>query len=144
MSALPKVDVAIEVDAIDNTHTTARVSCQKPPTITKVEDVVANTTKTSQVNPTKGPAKPSVLCDGFSQAWASLSRFIVRCEDRWIWEILGCFLAVACLIAVIAILASTQGSPLSEQDPLSINAWVSIFTAVMKAAIMLVLAEGTY
>jgi hypothetical protein len=63
-------------------------------------------------------------------------------EDRWVWELLGSCLAVSCLVAIIAILATSQDTPLSEQGSLSINAWISIFTTVMKAAIMMVVAEG--
>ncbi|KAL9619902.1 MAG: hypothetical protein Q9160_005549 [Pyrenula sp. 1 TL-2023] len=70
-------------------------------------------------------------------------RWLAKCSDRWAWEILGCLLAVACLIAIVIVLAVHQDLPIPHwPNMISINSWVSIFTAIMKAAIMLPIAEN--
>lgn len=68
-----------------------------------------------------------------------------KCRDHWVWEILACVLAVACLVAIIIILALRQNHPVPNwPNMISINSWVSIFTAIMKAAIMLPVGEGEF
>jgi hypothetical protein len=141
MSAQLPNSAAVKADT--STHSLSPVdSCQKSPTNVTVEDVEAQVVVNQEQAHEQPVAPIQKLCSGVKQFWSSISIFTHRCEDRWILEILGCCLAVTCLVAIIAILATNQGSSLSSQGTLSINAWVSIFTAVMKAAVMLVIAEG--
>ncbi|OCL05885.1 hypothetical protein AOQ84DRAFT_379147, partial [Glonium stellatum] len=64
--------------------------------------------------------------------------------DRlWIAELLSCFLAIAALVIIVIILATHQNKPMSQWPRLiSINSLVSIFTSIMKAAMLLPVAEG--
>ena len=87
--------------------------------------------------------QPPLLDTTSARHWYSGA--LEECSDRWVLELLSCGMAVVCLIAIIAILAVYQDKPLpNSPDAISINSWVSIFTAVMKAAVMLPVAEGTY
>jgi hypothetical protein len=73
------------------------------------------------------------------------SQALNKCSDLWVLELLSCGMAVACFVAIVVILAVYQDRPLpNSPDAISINSWISVFTAVMKAAIMLPVAEGTY
>ncbi|KAF2664059.1 hypothetical protein BT63DRAFT_429586 [Microthyrium microscopicum] len=65
-----------------------------------------------------------------------------RCDDHWGLEVLSCVIAVCSLLAIVVILATHEGKPLATQATISINSWISIFTAIMKAAIMLPVQEG--
>lgn len=88
------------------------------------------------------PDPPSLKTTSATSTTHWFWRSLVECGDRWVLESLSCGMAVACLIAVIAILAVYQDKPLpTVPDAISINSWVSIFTAVMKAAVMLPVAE---
>lgn len=72
-------------------------------------------------------------------------KLMAGCNDHWVWETSGCVLALACLTAIIIILALRQDLPIPDwPSAISINSLVSIFTAVMKAAIMLPVAEVKY
>jgi hypothetical protein len=52
-------------------------------------------------------------------------------------------LAFACLVAIIAVLAIFQGKPLpSWPKMMSINSMVAVFTAIMKAALVVPLTQG--
>jgi hypothetical protein len=95
-------------------------------------------------SPPFGPlcTRPRKFYNTIHQAYKLVLTFIDLCEDHWGWEVSGCCLAMVCLIAIIVILAVNHSAVLSEHDNISINTWISIFTAVMKAAITLVIAEG--
>ncbi|KAI1120050.1 hypothetical protein F5Y10DRAFT_290423 [Nemania abortiva] len=61
----------------------------------------------------------------------------------WLWEIVNCCLLLISLFAILATLYPHDGQPL-PQWPLSItiNALLSIYTVVMKANMLLILASG--
>jgi len=64
--------------------------------------------------------------------------------DLWVWEILSCVLATICLVVIVAILAVHQDRPLPQwPNYISINSLIAIMTAIMKASLMLPVAEGT-
>jgi hypothetical protein len=64
-------------------------------------------------------------------------------DDRWIWEFLSCVVAFACIIAIAGVLATHSGKPLPAWPKLiSINTMVAVFTAVMKACLMVPVAQG--
>ena len=61
----------------------------------------------------------------------------------WIAEMLSYLLAILALTAVVIILALHQNKPMPQWPSLiSINSLVSIFTSIMKAAMLLPVAEG--
>lgn len=64
-------------------------------------------------------------------------------KSIWTSEILSCVIAAGCLAAIIGILSTHQGLPL-PQWPLhiTINALVSVFTAIFKMALTMPIAEG--
>jgi hypothetical protein len=65
------------------------------------------------------------------------------CEDRWIFEVICCLFALINLLAIITILAVHQEKSLPHWPyVISMNSLVSIFTALMKAAMMLVVSAG--
>jgi hypothetical protein len=65
------------------------------------------------------------------------------CEDRWVFEIICCLFAFCNLLAIITILAVHQEKSLPHWPyVISMNSLVSIFTALMKAAMMLVVSAG--
>jgi hypothetical protein len=63
---------------------------------------------------------------------------------QWIWEISSCFIAVLCLISIAVILAIHRDQPLPRWPKMiSINSLIAIFTALMRAAIIFPVAQGT-
>ena len=67
------------------------------------------------------------------------------CEDRWVFEITCCLFALCNLLAIITILAVHQEKSLPHWPyVISVNSLVSIFTALMKAAMMLVVSAGIW
>jgi hypothetical protein len=65
------------------------------------------------------------------------------CEDRWVFEVICCLFALCNLLAIITILAVHQEKSLPHWPyVISMNSLVSIFTALMKAAMMLVVSAG--
>jgi hypothetical protein len=62
-------------------------------------------------------------------------------KHRWLWEIAGAVFSVLCIIAVILILATANGKPLSSWSFfVSPNALISIFSTLAKAALMVPVA----
>jgi len=58
--------------------------------------------------------------------------------NRWLWEILGAFISMTAIIAIVAILASHDGGPLSEWNySITLNSLISLFATVAKAALLL-------
>ena len=73
------------------------------------------------------------------------SRILSLMNDVWAWEILSCVLATTCLIAIVATLAVHQDHPLPQwPNYISINSLIAIMTAIMKASLMVPIAEGTF
>ena len=63
----------------------------------------------------------------------------------WVVEITSLVVASAALAAIIILLAVHQDRPLPQWPRLiSINSLIAIFTAILKAAIILPVAEGMY
>lgn len=64
-------------------------------------------------------------------------------KSIWMMEIWSCIIAAACLAAIIAVLSTHQGLPLPQWPwHITINALVSVFTAIFKMALMTPIAEG--
>jgi len=73
------------------------------------------------------------------------SRMLSLMNDLWVWEVLSCVLATICLVAIVAILAVHQDRPLPQwPNYISINSLIAIMTAIMKASLMVPVAEGTF
>jgi hypothetical protein len=71
-------------------------------------------------------------------------RVLSLMADFWVWEILSCVLATICLLVIVAVLAVYQDRPLPQwPNYISINSLISIMTAIMKASLMIPVAEGT-
>lgn len=72
-----------------------------------------------------------------------LRRWCCLPTSIWTSEILSCAIAAACMAAIIGILLMHQGLPL-PQWPLhiTINALVSVFTAIFKMALTMPIADG--
>lgn len=67
------------------------------------------------------------------------------CTPTTIWklEILSCVIALLCLGAIVGILCMHQGLPLPQWPyEITLNALVSVFTAIFKMALMIPVAEG--
>jgi hypothetical protein len=65
------------------------------------------------------------------------------CEDRWVFEAICCLFALFNLLTIITILAVHQEKSLPHWPyVISINSLISIFTALMKAAMMLAVSAG--
>ena len=61
----------------------------------------------------------------------------------WIVEMLSYLLAILALAVIVIILAVHQNKPMPQwPDLISINSLVSIFASIMKAAMLLPVAEG--
>ena len=64
-------------------------------------------------------------------------------EDKWALEIFCCIFALLNLVAIIIVLVAQQNKPIPQWPGLiSINSLISVFTALMKAAMMVPVAEG--
>ena len=60
----------------------------------------------------------------------------------WLWETCAILFSFACMVAIAAILISTNNKPLSHwRLPISPNALMSTFNTLAKSAMLLVLAE---
>lgn len=69
-----------------------------------------------------------------------ISRILV---DSWIWEALCWVLSVACLIAIVIILHTYDGQPIPQwRSGITLNAMVSVFTSIAKAALLFPVAES--
>lgn len=63
----------------------------------------------------------------------------------WWFELLCCVFILIALLAIALTLGTHQGHPLSNWPyPLSINSLISIYVVVLKAAMLLVVAEGMF
>lgn len=72
-----------------------------------------------------------------------ITSFVAYWEDKWAFEIFCCIFALLNLVAMIITLAAHQDKPLPQWPGLiSINSLVSVFGALMKAAIAIPVAEG--
>lgn len=56
----------------------------------------------------------------------------------WLWEILGALVSITAIIAIVVILASHDGGPLSKWNySITLNSLISLFATVAKAALLL-------
>ncbi|KAM7189030.1 Protein of unknown function (DUF3176) domain containing protein [Naviculisporaceae sp. PSN 640] len=82
----------------------------------------------------RAPTIPTVL---------PLRRRLIDFSKNWWLELLGCFISLASLFAIVGTTYPHQGLPLPRWPfDLSINTLVSIYMVVMKAAMLLVVADG--
>ena len=64
-------------------------------------------------------------------------------RSAWTTEFLSCIIALAALAAIVITLAVHQGKPLPKwPSTISINSLIAIFTSILKAAMLLPIAEG--
>ena len=64
-------------------------------------------------------------------------------DYEWSVEIASCFLACLALFAIVITVAIHEDKPLPQWPPLiSVNSLIAIFTALLKAAILMPVAEG--
>jgi hypothetical protein len=71
------------------------------------------------------------------------SGLLKSCEDRWGFEVICCLFALCNLLAIITILAVHQEKSVPHWPyVISINSLISIFTALMKASMMLAVSAG--
>jgi hypothetical protein len=72
------------------------------------------------------------------------NRLISLCADWWLIELLSWSLAVLCIVTAIGVLASYDGKPLPTHPPfgLSLNACLSVLSAVSKLALAIPLEEA--
>ena len=64
-------------------------------------------------------------------------------SNPWMVEVLSCLLASTALAAIIITLVVHQGKPLPQWPHLiSINSLLAIFTVILKASLLLPVAEG--
>jgi hypothetical protein len=72
-----------------------------------------------------------------------IPQLLKSCEDRWLFKVIWCLFALCNLLAIITILAVHRGKSVPHWPSLiSINSLVSIFTTLMKAAMMIVVSAG--
>ena len=127
-----------EVEAIGESPATGFTNSE---TLDISEKFTKTTVVSEHIKPCSSPRSHS---SNHTLATGWYSRALDTCSDHWVLELLSCGMAVACFVAIIAILDMYQDRPLpSSPDAISINSWISIFTAIMKAAVMLPVAEGT-
>lgn len=63
----------------------------------------------------------------------------------WVWELLSLLLAAIAFAAIVITLAIYQGRPLPQwPHQISINTLIAIFTAVLKAALLVPVGEGKF
>lgn len=75
----------------------------------------------------------------FKNSWWSPPRIL----HNWWLEVGCCVLAVAVLFAIVAITYPRQGLPLPQWPySISINSLIAVLAVIMKAAVLLVTAEG--
>lgn len=61
----------------------------------------------------------------------------------WVWEIMSCFAALTSLVTLVVILDIYNGSALDAwEHTITINSIISILVTIMKASVVLPLAEG--
>jgi hypothetical protein len=69
--------------------------------------------------------------------------FLSLLYTRWLVELLACFVAVLALAAIVITLGTHNGRPLPKWPfEISVNALVSIFSVILKGAMMAPVAEG--
>ena len=101
--------------------------------LTQQSSGISSTSTSVRSKPT--PSKPA-RHGGFSEKLAMM-------DDRWVWEVMSCVMAASCLVAIITVLAVHSGKPLPAWPKLiSVNTMVAVFTAIMKASIMVPVAQG--
>ncbi|KAF9457693.1 hypothetical protein BDZ94DRAFT_1124744, partial [Collybia nuda] len=63
--------------------------------------------------------------------------------DSWIWEALCWVLSAACVTAITIVLHTYDGQPIPQwSSGITLNAMVSIFTSIAKAALLFPVAES--
>ena len=61
----------------------------------------------------------------------------------WLWEALAIFLMLSSLITIVSILLKYDGEPLPTLPfRIEVNSLISVFTALLKGSMLLVLAES--
>lgn len=70
-------------------------------------------------------------------AYDAIGHRLASWADQWAFEIINCVLALCCLVSIVVILTIHRNRPL-PQWPLniSINSLVSVFTAIIKASLL--------
>ena len=77
------------------------------------------------------------------QPLRTTTRLLQTFEDKWIFETLCCVWALCNLLAMIIALAVRQDRSIpSWPYSISINSLISVFTALLKAAMLVVVAAG--
>lgn len=62
---------------------------------------------------------------------------------HWIPEIVSFWISLSALVAIVAVVRTRHGKPLPEwRSPFTINFLVSVFTSILKAALMMPIAEA--
>ena len=126
----------------DDTQTETRGFINDTKNVLKEEKSTPRVTtreKTAQTASSTSSEQPK-LHERSQKCFPSLFKF---CEDRWIFEVTCCLFALCNLLAIITILAVHQEKSLPHWPyVISINSLVSIFTTLMKAAMMLVVSAG--
>lgn len=63
----------------------------------------------------------------------------------WAWEIANYCLSNLCLIVLVILLVTYRGQPVSNWSLyISINSLIAVFSAIMKASLMMGVSEGTH
>ncbi|KAK2591151.1 hypothetical protein QQS21_011165 [Conoideocrella luteorostrata] len=75
--------------------------------------------------------------------YGTIKHHLARLDDFWMFEVLNCLVAMCSLIFVVVILAFYRNKP-RPQWPLhiSINSLLSIFTAILKASLLVPVEKG--
>lgn len=69
----------------------------------------------------------------------------VDVDRLWISELSSCLVSLACLAAMVVILRTHDEKPLPQWPHLiTINSLLAIFTAIMKACMMMPIAQGSF
>lgn len=76
--------------------------------------------------------------------YSFFQRLFIFSADSWIIEVLSCALAIVALICLISVLRYFDGSVMTELPlHISINTLVATLAAMIKASVLLPVAEGT-
>jgi len=76
----------------------------------------------------------------FRRAMKSMSRLW---QDTWMAELFSCLVALVALVMMVIVLAVYQGRPMPQWPrAISLNTLVAVFSAVLKAALMMPVGEG--
>ena len=104
------------------------------------EDVLAKSRLQRTFGFNLNEISPLGLCHSLRRKWSTKLAFL----KQWWMEISGAFVILSSLIAMVVSLALYHDQPLSQWPyRVSINALVAVFAATLKAAMLLIIAEGS-